>query len=201
MDMNKYKVFGSVFALLAILMPAVSFADGVYYSGNVYLNEAAPVRTTGYYLNQNSSTVNSGQTGTVVNSGAQSVETYNTSSTSVSDIFGIHIKSKAERDAEKAAAAKAAAEADANARVARNNDGTFAYGYTDTTGAQYFSGARYVDARNTGNRVYSTASSGFLPNSTIGWIFAIALIGILVYFVRKLKEIEEAKKNKLPATA
>lgn len=196
--MNKYKVFSSVFALLAILMPAVSFADGKFYYGNVYLNEAPPTLSTGYYLDQNSngSVVNSG---TTVNTGSNDVNV-SSGSNGITDIFGINIKSKAERDAEKLAKEKAEAEAAENARVARNNDGTFAYGYTNGDGAQYLTGAKYVDARNSGNRAYSTASAGFLPNTILGWFAAIVLISVLIYFVRKIKQIEEEKKKKLLVT-
>ncbi len=190
--MNKYKVFTTFIALALLALPAVSFADGKFYYGNVNVIESQPVLSTGYNLDQNTNTVvaGSGSTQNTVYTGS------NTDSYTMENILGINIKSKAERDAEKLAKANAEALAAENARVARQNDGTFAYGYTDGTGAQYVNGARYVDARSTKNTMY-TASSGFLPNTVGGWVIALLLVATLVYIARKLKEMEAEKLRKL----
>lgn len=178
-SMKNYKSYITFLALTIVILPTVSFADGIYYSGSHSLIEAAPVRTVGTTVTQNS--------GTTLN--VVEPLTINTSG----NILGINIKSKAERDAEKAQKdAQLAREAE-EARIAKNNDGTFAYGYTNGSGAQYTSGARYVDARETNLSSRYTASAGsanngnFLPSSFGGWILTIILLTILVAIFRAFR--------------
>lgn len=187
--MNNYKGLTTFFALIITFLPVISFADGTFYYGNAVINEAPPVRTTGTVITQNSSnTVTVGQT-----EPATILTTEN--------ILGIRLKSKAERDAEKAAAAAAEAKAIEEASLAKNSDGTFAYGYTNGNGATYTSGANYVDARRVSRSNY-TASAGsinsnFLPNTFGGWLLALALIAVLVVLVRAImKKINEKPVHK-----
>jgi len=197
--MKNSKLITTFIALAMVILPAVSFADGTYHYGNEQFIESIAVPTVGVPTTNGQSTVNtSGNT-----SPTEAMATYvgagnNNSNSTGTNILGFHIKSKAERDAEKAVAL-AEAERDAEAaRVARNNDGTFAYGYTNTNGAQYASGAQYTDARLTNGKYTansrntasagSALSNGFLPKTVGGWILLVLLIGILVAIVRAFKE-------------
>lgn len=204
--MKNSKLITTFIALAMVILPAVSFADGTYHYGNEQFIESIAVPTVGVPVQNGQSTVNtSGNT-----SPTEAMATYvgagnNNSNSSGTNILGFHIKSKAERDAEKAAElAQAERNAEA-ARVARNNDGTFAYGYTNANGAQYASGAQYVDARTTNGKytasarnaygnsrntasVGSVLSNGFLPTTFGGWVLLLLLIGILVAIIRAFKE-------------
>ncbi len=194
--MNKYKGFTTFLALILVALPAISFADGTYYYGNQGVNiiEAVPVKTVGTTIiptnNTNTYTVG-------VTEPAKIITTEN--------ILGINIKSKAERDAEKAAQVEADRKAADAASVARNNDGTFAYGYTNGNGAQYTSGAKYLDARGNTNARYTasagSAGNGFLPTTFGGWILAILLMSILVAIVRAFRSKFFAKKAHVQAHA
>lgn len=188
--MNKYKGFITFFALAIAVLPVISFADGTYYYGGQGANiiEAAPVRTVGTTITP----VNNTNTYTVgVTEPAKIITTEN--------ILGINIKSKAERDAEKAAQAEADRKAADAASVARNNDGSFAYGYTNGTGAQYTSGAKYLDARGGTNARYTasagSAGSGFAPTTFGGWVLVIILAAILVAIVRAFRAKFAAKPH------
>jgi len=118
------------------------------------------------------------------------------------NILGIHIKTKAERDADKAVKDAEDSRIAEEASVARNPDGSFAYGYTNGTGAQYISGAQYTDARyvtNTrGNNLTASAGSillgGFLPTTFWGWVLVILLIGILFAVIRALIDKMNVRK-------
>jgi hypothetical protein len=182
--MKNIKGFTTFFALIMVAMPTVSFADGTFYYGAGGFNEAPPVRTTGVIINQNTAPIYD------IN------PVGNNSSTNTSEsgnILGIKIKTQAERDAEKAAKQAAEEKAAENARVAKNSDGSFAYGYSNGQGASYVSGARYVDARSVNNSRYtasagSSVSGGFLPTTLGGWILAIILIILLVSIIRAFNQ-------------
>lgn len=197
--MKNSKILGTFIAFAMVVLPAVSFADGTYHYGNEAFIESIAVPTVGTPVQNAQNTVaTSGNTNP-----AEAMATYSGNNTgSGTNILGFHIKSKAERDAEKAVAL---AEAERNAeaaRVARNSNGTFAYGYTNANGSQYASGAQYVDARNTNGKYTASArnvsrntasagsalSNGFLPTTFWGWVLVIVLLGILVAIVRAFKE-------------
>jgi hypothetical protein len=188
--MKNIKGFTTFFALILVAMPAISFADGTFYYGTGGINEAAPVKTVGTVINQNPVAIY--DTNPIATIGT------NSGNSTGNNILGIKIKSQAERDAEKAAQAAEDAKAAELARVAKNNDGTFAYGYTNAQGAQYTSGARYVDARSTNNSRYTAAAgssigTGFLPSTFGGWLLAIILILVLVSIIRAFNQKFNAK--------
>lgn len=171
--MKNYKGFTTFFALFILVIPGLSLADGTYRYGNTEIYEAAPVKTQGTITQSTPSTVYTVENpATIVSSWAPN----------------LNIKSKAERDAERAAAdAEMARKAEAD-RVAYNNNGSFAYGYTNGSGAQYTSTAKYVDARDVRNGNVAAAgtafSRNFLPTTFWGWVLAILLIGILFAIVK-----------------
>ncbi len=201
--MKNYKGFTTFLALIITVLPVISFADGTYYYGGqgTYIEEAAPVRTTGVIIPQKNSSYVVTESAPVYNNGTTVSTTNNTNTTNntAEDIFGIHIKTKAEKDAEKAAQAEADRKAADAASVARNNDGSFAYGYTNGNGAQYTSGAKYLDARGNTNVRYTAAAgnagSGFLPTTFGGWVIAILLMSVLVAIVRAFRAKFAAKPH------
>lgn len=188
--MKNYIKFTTYLAFVILAIPGISLANGQFYPQGG-LVEAAPVATVGTPIDLNGSRT--------VNNGGQ---VSNPADALPNNILGIHIKTKAERDAEKRAKEAEDAKIAEEARVARNNDGTFAYGYTNGTGAQYTSGAQYSDARYTnntrGNSLTASAGSvslgGFLPTTFWGWVFAILLIGILFAIIRALIDKMNVRK-------
>jgi len=183
--MKNIKGLTTFFALIFVAMPVMAFADGTFYYGTGGFYEAPPVQTTGTVINQNPTAIY--DTNPIANFG-----TNNTNNTG-NNILGIKIKSQAERDADKAAKEAAEVRAVEEARVARNNDGTFAYGYTNSQGAQYATGARYVDARNVNNSRYtasvgSSIGNGFLPTTFGGWVLLIILTIILIFIIRAFNQ-------------
>jgi hypothetical protein len=185
--MKNIKGLTTFFALIFVAMPVITFADGTFYYGTGGFNEAAPVKTTGTVINQNPAVIY--DTNPIANLGTNNTNTNNNSN----NILGIKIKSQAERDAEKAAKDAADARAAEDARVAKNNDGTFAYGYTNGQGAQYTTGARYVDARSVSNSRYtasagSSIGNGFLPATFGGWMLLIILTIILIFIIRAFNQ-------------
>jgi hypothetical protein len=191
--MKNYIKFTTYLAFVILAIPGISMANGQFYPQGG-LVEAAPVATVGTPIDLNGSRT--------VNNGGQNSNVSNPADSLPNNILGIHIKTKAERDADKAVKDAEEARLAEEARVARNNDGTFAYGYTNGTGAQYTSGAQYSDARYTtntrGNNLTASAGSislgGFLPTTFWGWVFAILLIGILVAVIRALIDKMNVRK-------
>jgi len=180
--MKNYKGLTTFFALILLVLPGISLADGTYYYGPGGLNEAPPVKTTGTYIDPSIT-----RTYTADNSVSSPVANNNDG-----NILGFHIKTRAEKDKEKASQAEADARVAEQARVAHNDDGTFAYGYTNGSGAQYVSGARYVDARN-GNSVLTASAgsavvAGFIPTTFGGWILLILLIAVFVVIIKAFME-------------
>lgn len=179
--MKQYKTVISYFVLAILILPGISLASSrVYSEGGFY--EAAPVKTEGQVT-----TTTSGSSMTVINP-ADALP---------NNILGIHIKTKAERDAERAAEEAALARKAEEQRVARNADGTFAYGYTNGSGAQYASGAQYVDARTTRLATTRTNSlnvaaagtttlAGFFPTTFWGWVLALILLAVFFAILRAL---------------
>lgn len=160
-------------ALILCAIPGLSFADGTYYYGNQgYVNDAPPVRTQGVPIQNAPSTVYTIENpATIVSAWAPN----------------IRIKSKAERDADRAALEADMARRAEESRVALNPDGAFAYGYTNGQGAQYQTDAKYVDARNVrGSSVAAAgfAAGSFLPTTFWGWVLVILLAAVLVAIAR-----------------
>jgi hypothetical protein len=185
--MKNIKSLTTFFALIFIAMPVMAFADGKFYYGTGGFYESDPVKNTGTVINSNPAVIY--DTNPIANLGTNTDNTNNT----INNILGIKIKSQAERDAEKAAKNAEEAILAEEARVAKNNDGTFAYGYTNGQGAQYTNGARYVDARSVNNSRYtasagSSMGDGFLPTTFGGWILLILLIMVLVFIIKALNQ-------------
>ena len=201
-------VITAFLAITALVLPGVSFAQyngntAYYPQGGFY--EAPPVKTEGVVIttNQNSGSTNT-QTYTVTNP-ADSLPTFS----GVGSTLGINIKSKAQKDQEKAAAEAAKARAAEDARVAKNSDGTFAYGYTNGTGTEYVSGTTYTDARyatKNGSKNVAAAGSlfsgkGFLPQTAGGWVLVIFLMTILFAIVKAFSDRLNSRKTHTHAHA
>lgn len=193
--MKNYKVFTSIFVLAILILPGLSFAD-TQIASTTYVIPGDPVYTPApvQYSNSDQTVGQNTQSYTIVNP-ADSLPT-----------FGIHIKTKAERDAENAAKeAELARQAELN-RVAKNPDGSFAYGYTNGSGAQYANNTQYVDARNGTlgrNNVASVGifSGGFLPTTFWGWVLLILLLAIFIAIVRAFIDKTNSDQNRLHARA
>lgn len=198
-------VITAFLAITALVLPGVSFAQyngntGYYPQGGFY--EAPPVKTEGIIVanNQNSGSVNT-QNYTVTNP-ADNLPTFG-------GTLGINIKSKAQKDQEKEASAAAQAKAAEDARVAKNSDGTFAYGYTNGTGAEYVSSTSYTDARyatKNGSKNVAAAGSlfsgkGFMPQTAGGWILVIFLMTILFVIVKAFNDRLNSRKTHVHAHA
>lgn len=191
--MKNYKVIATLFVFGALITPGLTLANSAYYSeGGFY--EEPPVQSTGTIINTNSNTQS------VINP-ADSLPTGN--------LLGIKFKTKAERDAQKAQEEANKSRALEDARVARNADGSLAYGYTNANGAQYTNGVKYVDARNvkngksSGNNNLAAAGSlfgqDFLPDTVGGWILALILLAILFSIIRAFTQ--KMNQNRVNAHA
>lgn len=193
--MNTYKKIFNFVAIFGLILPFLAFAQNapitsVYYTAG----DAQTMPANNDYYNNINNNQNNGNAVQIITPGQ-----------ALSDIFGVNIKSKEQRDAEKAAQKQkedlALAQDAENARLARNNDGTFAYGYTNASGSQYSNGASYVDARSTNIKNRNTASAGsalskgFLPTTFLGWVLAILLLSILVAVMRALIDKSNNKKR------
>ena len=224
--MKKAIFITSFFAIIALL-PGASFAQSYIYSTP---NDLAPMPTLAPTMNQpvyntgaNSASYstytygdpNQNNTNTLApnnsNTGnTQNVTTYNDSTDigenplSLRKLFGINTKTKAEKEQEKLAADAAAAKSAEDARVARNPDGSIAYGYTNSSGAKYVAANDYTDARNSNVRYVTrnsrnTAAAGnlslgnMLPTTFWGWVLLIVLLSILVAIIRAI--IDKSKKH------
>ncbi|MDQ5930175.1 MAG: hypothetical protein QG594_1962 [Bacteroidota bacterium] len=199
--MKNYKVFTSIFVFAMVILPGLTFAQNqvmgsVYVIPSSYDPSIVQTETVSY---SNQPVAQNSQNTTVV-SGTDVLP---------NNILGIHIKTKAERDAERATKEADLARQAELARVARNPDGTFAYGYTNGTGAQYANNTQYTDARNGTNKSIGSRnvasvgifSGGFLPTTFWGWVLLILLIAIFVAIVRAFIDKTNSNQNRLHARA
>ncbi len=194
--MKNYKIITAIFVFGTLIIPGLTLANSQFYpQGGFY--EEPPVQSVGTVINANSNT----SSNTMIDP-ADSLPTGN--------LLGIKIKSKAERQAEQDTEDAAKARAVEDARVARNSDGSLAYGYTNGAGAQYTNGTRYVDARiATNNRSFSGNSNlaaagslfsqNFLPDTVGEWVIALILIAILFAIIRAFTEKMNASRVKAHA--
>jgi hypothetical protein len=194
--MKNYKAVTTILVFGALIIPGLTLANSAYYTqGGFY--EETPVQSVGAPITTTSNT----SSNTMIDP-ADSLPTGN--------LLGIKIKTKAERQAEQDAQNAAKARAAEEASVARNQDGSLAYGYTNGSGAQYSSGARYTDARSSSTRSFGNNSnnlaaagslfgSNFLPNTIGEWLLALLMIAILVGIIRALTE--KMNSNRIHAHA
>ncbi len=181
--MKNIKGFITFLALFILVLPGLSFAEGNYHYGSEGLYEAPPVKTQGIPIENAPSTV----------------YTIDNPATIIASWVPKIGKTKAERDADKAALEAQMARDAEMARVAYNPDGTFAYGYTNGSGAQYKTTAKYVDARTVKNGNLASAGSavsgGFLPKTLWGWILLILLFGILFALGKAFSDKSKKKSS------
>lgn len=177
--MNKKQSFikqlGVIVGLFTLIFPAISGAT-VYNTGG--LDESGPVKTSGVIT---SSTY-------VSNSNTKEYDPFG-------NVFNFHLKTQAEKDAEKKAKDDAAAKAADDARVAKNADGSFSYGYIGGVSSD----VAYKDARSNRNSLLGSAGSagskGFLPTTFWGWALTILLSTFVVILIMSLMEKLGKQKN------